>query len=540
MKLDRQKYLESRSIKPSYILIALLAVNLTLGAVAFVFPEQGLALSKNLGLKFWSKADLFDANLNKGPSVDVDDVLIGVTPLGEDSISVVDTALQDLMAAVSKQYEMAFIFDSTNQRWTFPVQRSIQPGPDSANALDFFFESLMTETDSQVIRILHYGDSQLEGDRISDYLRNRMQLLFGGKGPGIVLPLEPTAGARRTAYVRQSPNIIKHAIYKKGSKPENNYYGIGAASFEIQGFYNRVIAYDTLAIDSFNTTDSVQVIDTIYRPIFEKVEQSTAYVKVNNAKSAYPLVREYDRIRFLYAAEEPFTINLRLDTVYKRQTIPARRGFGFVEWNQPIKKGLRLDVVQGKYPLLYGLALDGNSGVAVDNFPMRGSAALGFSSMNRYVYGAQLEDMKVGLIILQYGVNVIPSVLSDYSYYERMLRSELKAIKKAYPNVSILVIGPSDMSRNKGGAYVSYSNIPLIRDAMRNAAFETGCAFWDLYEAMGGENSMAAWVERGYAGKDYTHFRGKGAKFVGEMLYNALMEQLHFYNELNSQDLSYN
>jgi hypothetical protein len=83
------------------------------------------------------------------------------------------------------------------------------------------------------------------------------------------------------------------------------------------------------------------------------------------------------------------------------------------------------------------------------------------------------------------------------------------------------------MSRKWAGTYQSYPNIPLIRDAMRNAAFKNSCAFWDLYEAMGGENSMVAWVnnEPPLAGKDFTHFSHKGAEFVGEMLYNALISE---------------
>jgi hypothetical protein len=36
------------------------------------------------------------------------------------------------------------------------------------------------------LRIMHYGDSQLEGDRITAYLRNKLQSQFGGTGPGLV------------------------------------------------------------------------------------------------------------------------------------------------------------------------------------------------------------------------------------------------------------------------------------------------------------------------------------------------------------------
>ena len=83
------------------------------------------------------------------------------------------------------------------------------------------------------------------------------------------------------------------------------------------------------------------------------------------------------------------------------------------------------------------------------------------------------------------------------------------------------------MSKNDGGTMVSYGNIPLLRDAMREAALSSGCCFWDLYEAMGGENSMVAWVNDGLAQKDYTHFSYKGSKYISEMLFDALMEKVN-------------
>jgi lysophospholipase L1-like esterase len=82
------------------------------------------------------------------------------------------------------------------------------------------------------------------------------------------------------------------------------------------------------------------------------------------------------------------------------------------------------------------------------------------------------------------------------------------------------------MSTRINGEYASYPNIPLIRNAMRNAAFKTGVAFWDLYEAMGGQNSMVSWVNEkpSLAAKDFTHFNPQGARYVGEMIYEALMK----------------
>jgi lysophospholipase L1-like esterase len=43
---------------------------------------------------------------------------------------------------------------------------------------------------------------------------------------------------------------------------------------------------------------------------------------------------------------------------------------------------------------------------------------------------------------------------------------------------------------------------------------------------MGGKNSMVAWVNKGLGQKDYTHFSFKGAKYVGEMFFEAIMQEI--------------
>ncbi|HML84907.1 MAG TPA: hypothetical protein PKE52_07095, partial [Bacteroidales bacterium] len=49
-----------------------------------------------------------------------------------------------------------------------------------------FIEGLHQKLNSSGCRILHYGDSQIEGDRISGYIRNRLQGIYGGGGPGFI------------------------------------------------------------------------------------------------------------------------------------------------------------------------------------------------------------------------------------------------------------------------------------------------------------------------------------------------------------------
>jgi lysophospholipase L1-like esterase len=187
-------------------------------------------------------------------------------------------------------------------------------------------------------------------------------------------------------------------------------------------------------------------------------------------------------------------------------------------------------------PVVYATALDCKKGIQVDNISMRGSSGTDFHRMDIERYAAMAKALNVRMLILQYGVNVVPYVRSDYNFYERQFYKELMLLRRAL-NVPILVIGVSDMSTKGEGRYISYPNVESIRDAQRNAAFQAGCAYWDLYEAMGGKNSMPTWVnaQPSLAEKDYTHFSARGARLIGQMISNALLREYYLWKERNAQ-----
>jgi lysophospholipase L1-like esterase len=98
-------------------------------------------------------------------------------------------------------------------------------------------------------------------------------------------------------------------------------------------------------------------------------------------------------------------------------------------------------------------------------------------------------------------------------------------LKQLNPHTSFIVIGPSDMSHKVNGRFITYKLLPLVDSEMKKAAFKAGIAYWDMYEAMGGYNSMPSWVNAipPLAITDYTHFTTRGAKLIANMFYNALM-----------------
>jgi lysophospholipase L1-like esterase len=155
--------------------------------------------------------------------------------------------------------------------------------------------------------------------------------------------------------------------------------------------------------------------------------------------------------------------------------------------------------------------------------------------MDKALLKKQFDELNVSLLILQFGGNTVPYVESDEKAesYGKWFGSQIRLLKQLIPGVSILVIGPSDMATKVKNDFETYPYLLPVRNALKKAAFDHGCAFWDLYEVMGGKNSMEVWVnaEPPLAGKDYVHFTPKGARKVAELLHKAIRDEYQKWKE---------
>jgi hypothetical protein len=137
------------------------------------------------------------------------------------------------------------------------------------------------------------------------------------------------------------------------------------------------------------------------------------------------------------------------------------------------------------------------------------------------------------LVILQYGLNVALQDSAKYRWYADRMINIVNKIKKDFPKASILLLSVSDRSSNTTGEFTTMQTIPAMRSAQRYIAQQTGIAFWDMYEAMGGENSMVRFVESkpSLAAKDYTHLTFKGGKKIARLLVNSLLYEEERYEK---------
>ena len=163
-----------------------------------------------------------------------------------------------------------------------------------------------------------------------------------------------------------------------------------------------------------------------------------------------------------------------------------------IKLNKP--RDLRIEFEGYVSPDIYGMSIESNKGVVVDNIAQRGSAGMEFTMVGEKNLKEIYDILKPDLFILQYGLNVVRNIREDYSYYENGLVRQLSLLKKISPGARILVISLTDIAFREGDSIKSFPNISKIRDAQKNASEKAVVDFWDCYEAMGGKSSAERWA----------------------------------------------
>ena len=154
---------------------------------------------------------------------------------------------------------------------------------------------------------------------------------------------------------------------------------------------------------------------------------------------------------------------------------------------------------------------------------MRGCSGQQFTLVNEQLLTAAYAPLDIGMIILQFGGNTAPYLKDskDISTYCRSIAKQIAYVHRCCPKAKLLFVGPSDMSKRIRGEVQTYPIIPELIDSLAATATANGAAYWSIYHAMGGLNTMPQWTRQGLAGNDYIHFSQKGADKMGDLLAEA-------------------
>lgn len=390
-------------------------------------------------------------------------------------------------------------------------------GKPAGKALDNFFKALLNQADTTIVRIAHYGDSQLEGDRVSHVVRDKFHQKFGGSGIGYV----PMKDLSPVSYIRNSSgNWVKNSVFQ--DRRQGVSYGLSGTVAYFNKYF--VKQQEESANDSSATTDTNPVKTGVY------YDHASVALKMSAKYS-------YNSISFLYGnSNARCAVNIYntvTGDVIKTDTLMPCNQVCFHKTYLGPFLNVKIEFRADQSPEFYGMYFDSKNGIQVDNYAIRGHSGDGLMLISDERLKEMLELTNTRLVIFQYGANMVPSVRSEKAcawmgdlYYKLFMK-----FKKAKPDISILVIGAGDMAHGSEGKYVSYSWLPEITATQKQAALKAGCAYWDLYSMMGGAGSILAWSEKKLAVTN-GHFSGKGQEIVANEIVEALMIE---YNKFTYQ-----
>jgi len=356
--------------------------------------------------------------------------------------------------------------------------------------LDNFLSRLIkAKVKQSKVRIAWYGDSFSDGDILVSDLRDTLQSLYGGNGVGFVPITSELAGFRQS---------VVHAF--GGWNTSSILTNPGSGRLGINGFgytpdSGNFVFYK--GTNHFRHTLSFNTFNLFYSSSYDQ-------------KARIIINRKYNHIMDLPASATPAMITVQADTIFQVSASLNRGGL-----------------------TCYGASLEDKTGIYIDNFAIKGNSGLGLQGIPEQNLAAFDSLLQYDLIVLQFGLNVSNSVTKDFSGYIKGMTKLIVKMKEAFPGTPILLLSVSDRSQRRQGQFMTMPAIPLLIQAQEKIAMDNKLLFWNLFEAMGGENSMSAFANSkpALANKDYTHLNFAGGRKIGLAMARSFIYEVEKYQK---------
>ncbi len=332
------------------------------------------------------------------------------------------------------------------------------------------------------IRIAYFGDSMIEGDLLTQTLRQLLQKTFGGSGVGFV-PI--------TSQVSKFRQTVIHNY--TGGWHDENFKNSSNGKLYLSGHLFR------------SGGDWVQMIDQTITDSLASIEKSLICGNANG----------------------PVTIVVNGRTFSINPTASINR----VPLANDRSRGIKLAVAEERLPL-YGISFESGAGIFVDNFSFRGITGIEFSKLDPSFLTAIAEKNPYDLIVFQYGVNLLfrPND-RNFNWYAKAMLPIVQKFRKCFDQADFLMVSTADRAFRYGGEYKSAVGIDTLIKIQATIAYETGSSFYNQFASMGGTNSIVEWAKMNppMANKDYVHPNHRGAEVLARYLYEAIMTEYNKY-----------
>ncbi|RLD75137.1 MAG: hypothetical protein DRJ10_15825, partial [Bacteroidetes bacterium] len=278
-------------MKPLYILIFILLVFGGMTLLSYVIPEDGYEITEGVVIHFPTIDEILNPKENK--YVDISEII------SENQVpDTLDNDTDGLATAFLKDSSVVY-YQPLDIKPGDVTQKLEFPGRNKKVLYSFFNELSNLRATKKLIRILHYGDSQIEADRMTSYIRSKLQSQFGGSGPGLIPAIQPYGF--RSPVVSESTGEWRRytGFLKRDTTVKHSRYGV-MASFSR---FSPLAEIQELT-DSINTEDSTTV----------ETKGYSASLTISHSPYSTKSVKRYTRARLFYGYNtKPFNLKLYAD-----------------------------------------------------------------------------------------------------------------------------------------------------------------------------------------------------------------------------------
>lgn len=499
---------------PLKTLLSILSLFVVLGVIAVIYPDEGISIGDKT-LRYPKLTDIFvkaDSTAGSKAGSDIDPEAV-IQQMMEETRRKEFAAFSD-----SLQFYEDF-FENGRTRFDLPEN-------DPTWFDRFFLHMQLAELDSTVVHIVHYGDSQLEEDRISATIREDLQSEFGGAGPGMMPPVM-TVPSQTTSH-SNSGDLKRYILFgPKDEEASHGRYGPLAQFADLSGSAAITIKKRKERKDKFPHVGGYSTIKVLAG------KRGNLKLKLMYEQTTYeqvPVPADADSATIAAAAAKP-PKKIVKNVEAAAPVVDKMNKLNVYTWKLPDTTSTARIYLSGNAEI-YAISADGAYGVAVDNVAMRGSSGTIFHRIDNELLAESYKAMNARLIIMEYGGNLVPGTTSgNIEWTKKIITRQIQAIQKANPDADILFIGPADMAKQVDGQWKTYPALALTIKTLRQVALDNGLAYWDMHRVMGGNGAMMKWVKKepalGFT--DHIHFTRRGAAYMGDLFCNALRMHYDFF-----------
>lgn len=165
------------------------------------------------------------------------------------------------------------------------------------------------------------------------------------------------------------------------------------------------------------------------------------------------------------------------------------------------------------------VALNGMPGVSYWASGINGAATASWLRCSKLEQ--DLSVAKPDMVIFGIGINDAHTSHFNRDRFKENYQQLIDKIKRVNPDCQFIFVTNND---NLFRSTVN-PNTRGVEKVFIELALDNNGSVWDLYRVMGGYGGSKRWVRNSLMQSDHVHFTKAGYKLIGDLLYNAIIEQ---------------